>query len=237
MSALQIGIIGWGKLKEDVKFLEEKGYGRLVDGSTTEATLEIYGPADSPYEGYAFEVKVKSIEEYPYVAPELECITKIFHANINNKGLVCINYDIDNSENLIIDLIEGLIDCLRQPSKDMINADAMFMYLGNAEKYNARAKECARQFAKKIEKAATGVEESVHEPCDKEILHSNEAINKSLVLFVICLVYLMFFVFHFFFTFKFGARIFFFFLVFVFFSFAFVKNILQQQKNGLHNSP
>ena len=51
----------------------------------------IFGPEDTPFHGGMFKLAIHFPVDYPFRAPHIKFVTKIFHPNINSSGLICLD--------------------------------------------------------------------------------------------------------------------------------------------------
>ncbi|XP_034341345.1 ubiquitin-conjugating enzyme E2 D2-like [Arvicanthis niloticus] len=110
----------------------------------------IMGPQDSPYQGGVFFLSVRFPINYPFKAPKVSFITRIYHPNISKNGSICL--DILNSEwspvftisNVLLSIYSLLCD--PDPDKPLVPEIAK-MYLTDLKKYNTLAREWTKRYA------------------------------------------------------------------------------------------
>ena len=105
--------------EEENDSLEEKciiSVGHPIEKSNNyECDAVIRGPKATPYESGNFKLKIKFPENYPFRAPSICFLTKIFHVNIHFDGEICCeSYDhiINNKWAPTVTLKEVLIEII-----------------------------------------------------------------------------------------------------------------------------
>jgi ubiquitin-conjugating enzyme E2 D/E len=110
----------------------------------------LMGPADSPYAGGIFKVGIQFPADYPYKAPKVFFLTKIYHPNINSAGGICLDILKDQwSPALMISkVLLSILSLLTDPNPDdPLVPDIARQYKTNRVAYDVMAREWTMMYA------------------------------------------------------------------------------------------
>lgn len=141
IDALKSLSVGDEAVIQDVDLEEEAG-DRVI-------SLSLKGPKDSFLEGGTFLLKVSLSEDYPFSAPDVQFVTKMFHPNISSKGEVCLSLDKWSPSNTIKQrIIIPIINYLMTPDiQNPLNAEAAKLFMEDPSSYAKKTKEYIKKYA------------------------------------------------------------------------------------------
>jgi len=112
-----------------------------VDDDMFHWEATIYGPVDSLYQGYGFDLDIKLPDDYPNSPINIKFTTPIEHVNVNKKGDICMDIlKTEWSSALNIGtLLLSVISLLSSPNiKDPLNSDLAELYRKNQKTYERK---------------------------------------------------------------------------------------------------
>ena len=110
----------------------------------------IFGPEDTPFFGGVFKLAIHFPVDYPFRAPHVKFLTRIYHPNINSAGLICLDILKDKwSPALTISkLLLSISSLLSDPNPDdPFVPDIANLYKQDRAAYEERARMWTLQFA------------------------------------------------------------------------------------------
>jgi|ERR1712126_755836 len=148
-----------GKEMQNLKMEPLEGISVILDDQDiTQVEAIIDGPADTPYYGGKFRVKLTIGKDFPQGPPKGFFVTKIFHPNVSSKGEICVNtLKKDWKSDLGLRHVLLTIKCLLivPNPESALNEEAGKLLLERYDDYCARARLYTDIHAKLSESKAT----------------------------------------------------------------------------------
>ncbi|KAI1817222.1 putative ubiquitin carrier protein [Poronia punctata] len=131
-----------------------------VGNDMTQLVAEFRGPPGTPYEGGTFKVDIRIPPQYPFKAPQMKFITKVWHPNISSQtNVICLD-TLGAAWSPVFTIKSTLLSLqalLESPEpKDPQDAEVARMMMTDPEAFNAKAREWAVQYANAPRQASFG---------------------------------------------------------------------------------
>ena len=115
-----------------------------------EATM--VGPQDSCYSEGVFTLSIQFPADYPFLPPQIKFITKIWHPNISDEGLICL--DLLNTPEKwspalsVMKVLLSIQSLLTEPNPEHgLQPKALDQFRKDKEKFFKKAKEYTLKYA------------------------------------------------------------------------------------------
>ncbi|EIW76054.1 hypothetical protein CONPUDRAFT_147060 [Coniophora puteana RWD-64-598 SS2] len=121
------------------------------DESLFRWSASIPGPQGSPYEGGVFKLEIVLGHDYPFSAPKVIFLTRIYHMNISDRGSICIDILKGNWSPALslFKVMLSLSSLLTDPNpSDPLVPSIATEYVRNRQQHDRTAKEWTDLYAK-----------------------------------------------------------------------------------------
>ena len=112
--------------------------------------VAIQGPEDTPYSGGTFLLQIVLEPTFPFSSPQITFLTKIFHPNVNSKGMVCLGMLTNGWKPTysVLEAVKSIQYLLEVPDPDNpMVAEIGGLYLRNRTAFDKKATEWTLQYA------------------------------------------------------------------------------------------
>ncbi|GAA5947874.1 hypothetical protein JCM3765_001123 [Sporobolomyces pararoseus] len=152
------------------------------DDSIFEWDATIEGPPDSPYQGYQFKLHITLPPDYPFRPPKVVFLTKIYHANVNTQGGICLDI-LKNQWSPALSILKVMLSVaslLADPNPhDPLMPDIAQTYLKNRKEHDKIAKEWTTKYAIPIPNNSTPSSSSTSTSTSTEKKQDDKNKNKK----------------------------------------------------------
>jgi len=143
------------RIKKELEEMQKNPPENCSAGLISETNLfhwraTIIGPEGSPYHGGIFYLNIQMPTDYPFKAPQIKFITKIYHCNVNTNGSICLDILKDKwSPALTISkALLSICSLIDDPNpNDPLVYEIADLFLKDKAKHDANAREMTLQYA------------------------------------------------------------------------------------------
>lgn len=143
------------RIKKELEDITKDPPGGCSCGPKTETNLfewsgMIMGPADSPFSGGVFSVSIYFPVDYPFKPPKVSFTTRIYHPNVNDSGVICLDIlKTKWSPALTISkVLLCILSLLTDPNPDdPLWPEVAHEYKTNRALYDTKAREWTEKYA------------------------------------------------------------------------------------------
>ena len=124
--------------------------GPVNDEDITHWHAHIMGPVGTPYEGGLFKLAIDFPPSYPFVAPSVRFLTRMYHCNISQSGEICLDVLKEHwSPALTVaKLLLSVCSMLSEPNpSDPLVPDIAELYIEDRARHDLLASQYTATFA------------------------------------------------------------------------------------------
>jgi ubiquitin-conjugating enzyme E2 D/E len=123
----------------------------LVNGDLCHWEAVIFGLIDTLYSGGIFKLDIKFTQDYPFTAPKVKFLTRVYHPNVSeHHGDICLDILKNNwSPALSVkNLLLSICSLLSDPNvDDPLNSSAARLYKRNKLEYDIKVRNYVQKYA------------------------------------------------------------------------------------------